>query len=280
MPEAPGDETPVLSYMREKRLSTASLDFSDDATGVEPAPAPSSLREFSSLMPAEGTEVASEEAVPPGDIPSDIVYGAYQGPADEEVLQSGWIYESTLENQPEGAANSTVAFSATDEPEPEATMVSSGEEALAQPESTTPNVASVSTNAPFSYEPRQQSQATAPQRTEVFATGMLASGPLPSLDGFDELQDLVALNPSDIGAHIALAAAYAQVGDVDTELRVYRRILRRPNVAPAILRLIAEELADYERQLQGQAHYHQIRGDLYMKQHRYQEAIAEYNKIV
>jgi hypothetical protein len=108
---------------------------------------------------------------------------------------------------------------------------------------------------------------------------MMMSGPLPSLDGFDELQAMVAANPGDVGAHMALALAYTQVGDLDTALRVYRRILKKRAITPGVLQLIIEELSDLEGEANGRAHFHQVRGDLYMKQGRFQEAVQEYNKI-
>ena len=108
---------------------------------------------------------------------------------------------------------------------------------------------------------------------------MMMSGPLPTLDGFDELQAMVTANPNDIGAHMALALAYTQVGDLDTSLRVYRRILKKRTISPGILQLIVEELSDFEADANGRPHFHQVRGDLYMKQGRFHEAVQEYNKI-
>jgi hypothetical protein len=108
---------------------------------------------------------------------------------------------------------------------------------------------------------------------------MMMSGPLPALDGFDALQTAVTANPADIGAHMALAAAYTQMGDLDTALRVYHRILKKRTVSSAILQLIIEELSDFETEATGRSHYHQVRGDLYMRQGRFQEAVQEYNKI-
>ena len=121
--------------------------------------------------------------------------------------------------------------------------------------------------------------ATSAAQSVAFPTALLASGPLPEIEGFDQLQEMVTRNPDDLGAHIALAAAYAQMGDVVTELRVYRRILRKPTVSDNLIRLIAEELADCEDEMGGQPYFHQVRGDLYMKQGRFDEAIAEYNKL-
>ncbi|MDQ3704558.1 MAG: hypothetical protein M3437_04920 [Chloroflexota bacterium] len=154
---------------------------------------------------------------------------------------------------------------------------------------TTPSVAPTPTATPvpvevpeYTYQPMQGQQETS-QQVEMPKVGdgrsMYTSGPLPELEGFEALRQLVEANPDDIGAHMALAAGYSQLGDLSTTLRVYRRVLRKRNVPPMFLSLIAEELNDYEREMQGDAHYHQVRGDLYMKQGRHQEAIQEYNKI-
>ncbi|MDQ5823899.1 MAG: hypothetical protein M3441_06750 [Chloroflexota bacterium] len=152
---------------------------------------------------------------------------------------------------------------------------------------TTPSVAPTPTPAPvevpeYTYQPMQGQQETQ-QQVEMPKVGdgrsMYTSGPLPELEGFEALRQLVEANPDDIGAHMALAAGYSQLGDLSTTLRVYRRVLRKRNVPAMFLSLIAEELNDYEREMQGDAHYHQVRGDLYMKQGRHQEAIQEYNKI-
>ena len=147
----------------------------------------------------------------------------------------------------------------------------------------TPGPAPAPADAPeYTYQP-MQGQQEAPQQVEMPKVGdgrsMYTSGPLPELEGFEALRQLVEENPDDVGAHMALAAGYSQLGDLNTTLRVYRRVLRRRNIPAMFLSLIAEELNDYEREMQGNAHYHQARGDLYMKQGRHQEAIQEYNKI-
>ncbi|HEX8600411.1 MAG TPA: hypothetical protein VF952_18075 [Chloroflexia bacterium] len=133
----------------------------------------------------------------------------------------------------------------------------------------------------YTYQPMQGQQEASNVEMPKVGDGrsMYTSGPLPELEGFEALRQLVEANPDDIGAHMALAAGYSQLGDLSTTLRVYRRVLRKRNVPAMFLSLIAEELNDYEREMQGDAHYHQVRGDLYMKQGRHQEAIQEYNKI-
>jgi pentatricopeptide repeat protein len=110
--------------------------------------------------------------------------------------------------------------------------------------------------------------------------GSLVSGPLPVLDGFEELLELVTYSPEDMGAHMALAAAYTQAGNLDAALRVYRRMLKKRNNVPTyMLQIIAEELADFEGEFGDRPRFHQVRGDLYMRQGRFREAIEEYNKI-
>jgi pentatricopeptide repeat protein len=105
------------------------------------------------------------------------------------------------------------------------------------------------------------------------------SGPLPSLDGFEDLNEWVERNPHDMGAHIALASAYTQAGEVDTALRVYRRMLRKPNVSDTVLRMIEDDLSELERDATQHARFHQLRGDLFLRLGRHREAIEEYNKL-
>ncbi|MEO8285326.1 MAG: hypothetical protein ABI670_02695 [Chloroflexota bacterium] len=108
---------------------------------------------------------------------------------------------------------------------------------------------------------------------------ILSSGPLPPLDGFDDLTTWIEQNPHDMGAHMALASAYAQAGDMDTGLRVYRRMLRKPDVSANVLRMIHDELVDLQDQGTGNPRYHQVLGDLLLRQGRRKEAIDEYNKV-
>lgn len=136
----------------------------------------------------------------------------------------------------------------------------------------------------YDYQPMRGDDAAAGPRVETPRAGtardIYTSGPLPKLEGFEALRVLVDNNPDDIGAHIALAAAYTQLGDFNTALRVYRRVLKKRTVSDSILRLITEELNDLDAELQGNAKYHQVRGALYTRQGRHQEAVREYNKIV
>jgi pentatricopeptide repeat protein len=108
---------------------------------------------------------------------------------------------------------------------------------------------------------------------------IMTSGPLPTLDGFEDLTAWIERYPQDMGAHMALASAYTQAGDIDTALRVYRRMLRKPNVSDNVLRMVQEELNDLEEQAAQYPRYHQVRGDLLVRQGHRREAIEEYNKL-
>jgi pentatricopeptide repeat protein len=108
---------------------------------------------------------------------------------------------------------------------------------------------------------------------------IMTSGPRPTLDGFEDLTAWIERYPQDMGAHMALASAYTQAGDIDTALRVYRRMLRKPNVSDNVLRMVQEELNDLEEQAAQYPRYHQVRGDLLVRQGHRREAIEEYNKL-
>jgi pentatricopeptide repeat protein len=108
---------------------------------------------------------------------------------------------------------------------------------------------------------------------------IMASGPLPVLHGFEDLTAWIERYPNDMGAHLALASAYTQAGDVDTGLRVYRRMLRKPYVSENILAMIQDELHDLEDQAHHYPRYYQVRGDLLVRQGHRREAIDEYNKL-
>jgi tetratricopeptide (TPR) repeat protein len=304
------DDEPVLSFMRDERFRTGSLVFADDDEGTldagavvpdeyqEAAPASQEYEEPGFAY--AGEDQSQGEAVEP--LVSDQVAGEdYSWSAASEMVQPEAAEQDLTEYdaspsadyvtvEPEVEAEPVPVHVAPDWSEPAAAQVASPVEEAAMPPEPAQDfpmeqTASVApAPSPYAYQPMQatpyEEQAGEYEQPVRFPTSVLASGPLPSLDGFEELQDLVNRNPNDVGAHIALASAYAQVGDVDTQLRVYRRVLRKPAVSNKILRLIAEELTDYEADLSGHPHFHQVRGDLYMKQNRYQEAIAEYNKIV
>ncbi|MEO6457055.1 MAG: tetratricopeptide repeat protein, partial [Chloroflexia bacterium] len=86
-------------------------------------------------------------------------------------------------------------------------------------------------------------------------------------------------NPDDLSTQMALASAYAQSGEYDAALRTYRRALKKRTMSPAMLEVIADELSDIEAEAAHLPRFHQVLGDLYMKQGRYKDAIDEYNKI-
>jgi hypothetical protein len=108
---------------------------------------------------------------------------------------------------------------------------------------------------------------------------MMTSGPLPAIAGFDDLTGLVADNPQDIGAHMALASAYAQAEDIDSALRVYRRIIKKPTTSETMLKMIWDDLSDLGPQAQHLPRYHQLSGDLLLRLGRHREAIEAYNRL-
>lgn len=123
------------------------------------------------------------------------------------------------------------------------------------------------------------SHAEPPTQSQEQPAGGFTSGPLPPLEGFHHLQEIVASRPTDIGARMALAVAYTQAGHVDHALYEFRRILQNRNVPIPMLGFIEDQINELEIDPASAARFHQLRGDLYMKQGRYQEAIEEYNLI-
>ena len=108
---------------------------------------------------------------------------------------------------------------------------------------------------------------------------LMTSGPLPSIAGFEDLVGLVANNPQDMGAHMALASAYAQVEDFDSALRIYRRIIKKPTTSGTMLKMIWDDLSDLSPQAQHLPRYHQLSGDLLLRLGRHREAVEAYNKL-
>ncbi|MEP6774211.1 MAG: hypothetical protein ABJA50_01335 [Chloroflexota bacterium] len=108
---------------------------------------------------------------------------------------------------------------------------------------------------------------------------LMTSGPLPPVTGFDDLVGLVANNPQDIGAHMALASAYAQVDDLDSALRVYRRIIKKPTTSHTMLTMILDDLSDLSPQAQQLPRFYQLSGDLLLRLGRHREAVEAYNKL-
>jgi len=139
--------------------------------------------------------------------------------------------------------------------------------------------------APTMSAAEPQDGRTQPATGEDYAPKMPArgdiqtSGPLPSLAGFEDLNTWIERYPNDLGAHLALASTYTQAGDIDTALRVYRRMLRKPYVSDNILLMIQDELEDLEDQAHQYPRYYQVRGDLLVRQGHRREAIDEYNKL-
>jgi pentatricopeptide repeat protein len=118
---------------------------------------------------------------------------------------------------------------------------------------------------------------TEPAKTQVIARPLADPSAIP---GLHELQENAANNPTNGGLQIALATAYVHMGRLEEGLRVYRRMLSRPNATYGVVVVIQERLSDLEDQGEGKPNFHLLRGDLYMRQGHIREAVDEYNKIV
>jgi tetratricopeptide (TPR) repeat protein len=102
---------------------------------------------------------------------------------------------------------------------------------------------------------------------------VMTSGPLPTLEGFDDQ------GSQSIGTQLAMATAYVQAEDYDAALRVYRRIIRKPGTSQTVLRMIGDDLGDLEDMAQDLPRYYQVVGDLLLRLGRHKEAIEAYDKI-
>jgi Tetratricopeptide repeat len=127
--------------------------------------------------------------------------------------------------------------------------------------------------------PGQTRDLQPPVARDTQPGALSATGPLPMVQGFEQLEKMVKEKPDDLGAHMALAVAYAQAGYMEHAMHEYGRLLKNRQVPAPMLQLISDLLSDVEDEATGSVRFHQARGDLYMKQGRYQEAIEEYNKI-
>jgi thioredoxin-like negative regulator of GroEL len=118
-----------------------------------------------------------------------------------------------------------------------------------------------------------------PEGRSPYISSTQMSGGLAHVEGFESLQSIVAARPNDQGARIALAVAYTQAGHLEHALYEYRRLLQLRDISAPMLHMLDEQLVDVAEQADGMARFHQLRGDLYMKQGRFQDAIEEYNRV-
>ena len=108
---------------------------------------------------------------------------------------------------------------------------------------------------------------------------ILVTGPLPALEGFEDVSDWSTGSSPDMGTQLAMASAYAQSGDFDAALRVYRKLIRRPTTSTTMLRMIGDDLTDIEDVASYLPRYYQVMGDLLLRLGRHREAIEAYNKL-
>jgi cytochrome c-type biogenesis protein CcmH/NrfG len=107
----------------------------------------------------------------------------------------------------------------------------------------------------------------------------MTSGPLPAPQGFQHLEDIVATRPNDAGALMALAVAYRQGGHLEHAMYQFKRLLKIQQVPAPMLQMVEDQLSDMEADVAGVPRFHQLRGELFMKQGRFQDAIEEYNRV-
>lgn len=183
------------------------------------------------------------------------------------------VVEPVEEAAPENTFKARVSkfkFSGTGQSAPQ-TGVSEGPDASPGPDM------NHSINGSQSVAPSPEPASSASARNSAPLT--VGTGPLEALQGFQDLEAIIASKPEDLGAHMALAVAYAQAGYLDHSMYEYRRLLQNRHVPTSMLQMIADQLADLEDEAGNLVRYHQALGDLYMKQGRHPEAIEEYNKI-
>ncbi|MEO5953141.1 MAG: hypothetical protein ABIQ44_11805, partial [Chloroflexia bacterium] len=108
---------------------------------------------------------------------------------------------------------------------------------------------------------------------------ILVTGPLPALEGFEDVNEWAGVNTQDMGALLAMASAYAQAEDFDAALRVYRKIIRKPGTSETMLRMIGDDLTDIEGLASHVPRYWQVMGDLLLRLGRHREAVEAYNKL-
>lgn len=144
---------------------------------------------------------------------------------------------------------------------------------------TTPNLADYelptieNTQAPV-RTPYSEGAVKMPQRGDL-----MTSGPLPSLEGFEDMEGLLEQYSQGIGAQMAMASAYVQAQNFDAAIRMYRKIIKKPNVSETMLRMIGDDLEDVEEAAKHLPRYYQVVGDLLLRLGRHREAIEAYNKI-
>ncbi|MGA7731035.1 MAG: hypothetical protein WCD37_07155, partial [Chloroflexia bacterium] len=158
------------------------------------------------------------------------------------------------------------------------------QEAAMHTQDTAAGDAASAESTPALWQPGTQPETSAPvmqfESVQLPARGdIMSSGPLPPLEGFDDVNEWAGQNPQDLGAHLALAAAYVQADDLDTALRVYRKIIRMPGTSPRVLHMIGDDLSDLEETAQALPRYYQVVGDLLLRLGRHKEAVEAYNKI-
>jgi hypothetical protein len=241
--------SPLTSDLPMARKASATDYLGEEAVAEVPEPAPVPAFVDSTPSAAEPMEAATPPAAAP-EMPTT--------PEASQEAQESQPIKARVARGPWTSYSETTDFTMS------APQAHTQAQAKAQPEPA----------APSPSGPLFEQSVRLPAESDL-----MTSGPLPSIAGFDDLVGLVANNPQDIGAHMALASAYAQVGDLDSALRVYRRIIKKPTTSETMLKMIWDDLSELGPQAQHLPRYHQLSGDLLLRLGRHREAVEAYNKL-
>jgi hypothetical protein len=279
--EADGDASLFLPVPTDEEVTTASPQAGQDqeeesepaiymAEGNEPAgmEMEPSVEEYTAV-PVEAS--IPGEAAPPVEEAWDMAAQAEVGqPAQEteikaRVASNRWMGYAEEQGKPGG------------EPVAQEAVMPASQDTLA-------GDAASAESAPAFWDASAQPETPSPtmqfEHVQLPARGdILSSGPLPPLEGYGDMNEWAMQNPQDVGAHLAMAAAYVQAEDVDTALRMYRKIIKMPGASPTVLSMIGDDLSDLEDMAKGLPRYYQVVGDLLLRLGRHKEAIEAYNKI-
>lgn len=191
------------------------------------------------------------------------------------VASGSWSAYNQTQNkaEPVGTAQSAMSAPVVELVAPVAPVVSQ-QPAMQAEVVQRPEPVPVAQPQQMSRNPRFDDTPKMPARNDILITG-----PLPSLEGFEDVSEWAGTNPQDVGTQLALAAGYAQAEDFDAALRVYRKIIRRPSTSDTILQMIGDDLGDIEDVAGHLPRYYQVVGDILMRLGRHREAVEAYNKI-
>ena len=241
--------SPLASDLETGRKAGTTDYLGEEAVAEVPEPEPTPTFMDSTPLAAEPLEAATPLAAAPG---------VTTTPETSQDAQEAQPIKARVARGPWTSYSETTDFTMS------APQAHTQAQAKAQPEPA----------APSPSGPLFEQSVRLPAESDL-----MTSGPLPTIAGFDDLVGLVANNPQDIGAHMALASAYAQAEDFDSALRLYRRIIKKPTTSETMLKMIWDDLSELGPQAQHLPRYHQLSGDLLLRLGRHREAVEAFNKL-